>query len=137
MPDVVSHVAATLQRVFTQKADQVARETNFVKRQRKWSGGLFLSAMIGSLLSESSPTLRRILQQAGVHGMDATIQSLDQRFGPESAAFMEAMLGVVIHERVVGEPKTLEVMSRFQGVLLQDSSTITLPASLPPEWAER
>ena len=137
MPDVVSHVAATLQRVFTEKADQVARETTFVQRERKWSGSLFCSAMVGSLLSESSPTLRGILQQAGVHGLDATVQSLDQRFGPESAAFMEAMLGVVIHERVVGEPKTLEVMSRFQGVLLQDSSTITLPASLPPEWAER
>ena len=137
MPDVVSHVAATLQRVFTDTADRVARETAFVKRQRKWTGGRFLSAMVGSLLSESSPTLGRILQQAGVHGTDATIQSLDQRFGPESAAFMEAMLGVVIHERVTGEPKTLDLLSRFDAVLLQDSSTITLPASLPPEWTAR
>jgi hypothetical protein len=63
-----------------------------------------------------------------------TAQGLDERFGPEAAEFMKALLEEAVAHVVHAEPVVHPLLGRFDGVYVQDSTVIPLPDALQGVW---
>jgi hypothetical protein len=59
---------------------------------------------------------------------------VEQRFGTESARLLREVLQEAVAEVLTSEASVPELLSRFQGVYVQDGTIISLPAALRDEW---
>jgi hypothetical protein len=58
----VAHFAETVQRIFEEEAEQLAREVSFIKRARVLSGADFVQSLILGWLQEPEITLNGLTQ---------------------------------------------------------------------------
>lgn len=126
-------VCATLRQILT-TADEIARGTGFVQRRSKLSGSRFVATLLFGWLTKPTATLGELAQTAAALQVPISPQALDQRFGPAAAACLEEVLATAVQALVVAEPVTIPVVERFNGVYVQDSSSIPLPAALADNW---
>ena len=75
-----------------------------------------------------------LTQMAQVVGVSISPQGLDQRFGPQGARLLQAVLSEAIQRLWAAERTSLPVLERFTQVILQDSTQIALPAELAEVW---
>jgi len=73
-------------------ADTLARETGFVQRQRKLPSSTFAHMMVFGAASNPCPTYTDWTQAAAVAATTLTPQGIEQRFTPEAAHFLYALL---------------------------------------------
>ena len=66
--------------------------------------------------------------------MPVSSQAVEQRFGAESATLLREVLQEAIGEALVSEASAPELLSRFNGVYVQDGTIISLPSVLRDEW---
>ena len=83
----ITEVGAALRRVLGERADALAREVGFVRRQRKLSGSRFVRALVFGWLAEPEATLGVLAGVAGQQGAAISRQGLAQRFGRPVVAF--------------------------------------------------
>jgi hypothetical protein len=122
--------------LFTELAEEIARETGVIQRQRQFSGASLLQTLIFGWLENPDASLAQLSQLAAVRGAVVTPQALDQRFTPALVTCLERFLTVAVAtlaEGLGGESVAIPLLQRFTGVWLLDSTTITLPR----DWAER
>jgi len=130
MPVQIETLEKELRQVFTETADELARETDFVKRQRKLSGSIFAQALVFSWLSNPDASYTQIQQMLAVCGCPMSAQGLEQRFTPSAADFLLYLLYAATQVAMQAEELNTELLSRFAGVYLQDGSIISLPNEL-------
>lgn len=123
-----------MQDILTDEADKIADETDLVKRQRKFTGTTFAQTVVFGWLSKPDATLDELTQTAAELGIKISPQGLDQRFNETAATFLKGVLESSVCKVISGEPSALEILCRFNGVYLLDSSTITLPDELAEVW---
>jgi hypothetical protein len=128
-------LADTLQTLFTTTADQLARETRFIRRQRKLSGAAFAQALVFTWLDNPHATLEELaLATAAADRPPLTPQSLDERFTLPAAEFCRRLLAEAVGHVIAAQPTALALLRRFTGVYLHDSTCLTLPATLAALW---
>src|SRR5262249_7662491 len=81
----VPQLAHTLQTLFTTTADQLARQTGFVRRASKLTGAVFSQTVVFTWLADPEATLETMTQTAASLGTPITPQALDERFQPARA----------------------------------------------------
>jgi hypothetical protein len=123
-------VARCMQTVLTDEADAAGRRSGFIQRQVKLTGGTFAQTLVFGWLSNPEATLEELAQTAAVLGVQITPQGLDERFTPEAAQCLQQVLEAGLQQLVADEPVALPLLERFNGVYVQDSSTIPLPDEL-------
>lgn len=126
----IPECARILQSLFTDIADQAAREVGFVQRQRCLSGAVFVQAVTFGWLNNPYAALTDLRDLCGTLNADLSCQALHQRFTPAAANLLATVVQEALHHAISAAPATLPVLQRFQGVYVFDSSTISLPASL-------
>jgi len=130
---------------FTQKVSQffneditnaTARETNFVERESKLTGHLFLSVFTFGMSLYGTPTLNQLigLLHRVMPQLAITRQALHERINDEAVAFLEKMLSSAI---AVELPKRLSqemasLCPHFKRILVFDSTSFQLPEELAP-----
>jgi hypothetical protein len=132
---MVNQVAAAIEKVLREEADELARQTGFVKRQRNLSGATFAQTLTFGWLADPEASVGDLSQTAAAIGVEISPQGLDQRFTPEAAAFMEKVLEAGVREVIRAEPVPVPILQRFNGVYAQDSTVVTLPEALAEVWA--
>ncbi len=132
--DILSRVAKSMQTILTVVADKMALKTGFVKRIRKLTGSIFLQTLVLGWLSNPDATLDELAQTAATLGLSITPQGLDKRFTPEAADCLKEVLESSVETLITVDSPAIPIMQRFNGVYLQDSSTITLPDELSAIW---
>jgi hypothetical protein len=132
---IVTQVADAMQDVLTETADIIGRETGFIQRQRKLSGSSFAQTLVLGWLSNPDATLEELAQTAATLGVVISPQGLDDRFTPQGADFLLQMLETGTKGVIANEPVAIDVLRRFNGVYIQDSSTIALPDALAVIYA--
>lgn len=132
--ELFSDVATSMQDVLTTEADAIATEIDFIKRQRKFTGATFAQTLVFGWLANPDATLDELTQTAASLGLKISPQGLDQRFTQSSATFLREVLEASVSKVISGEPSAFEVLRRFNGVYLIDSSTVTLPDELAEVW---
>jgi hypothetical protein len=138
----MSHIASlaiqienAFQQVLEHDANTLAQETGFIQRQRKLTGSTFAQLMVFGAASNPCPTYTDWTQAAALAGTLITPQGIEQRFTPQAAHFLYALL-----QRFVGRvitlctPAVAPLLQRFAGVYIKDSTVISLPKGLVSLW---
>jgi hypothetical protein len=119
----IAHLQSVVQTLFTTTANQVARQTGFIRRQRKLTGAQFLQATVFGWLQHARATRHQLYQSLCLTGADLSLQAFDQRFSPQAVRFLRAMLDQAL--RQVVEAQTLcPILARFHGVYLTDTTRL-------------
>ena len=135
MESTITHIAEILQEVLTVKADQMARSSGFIKRERKFSGSSFAQTLVFGWLANSSSTMEELSQAAVNIGVEVSRQGIDNRFKAEAAQFMECLVKEALRCSVQGKRVTTPILSRFPKVYVADATVINLPDELDDVWA--
>lgn len=130
----VTHLSKTLQDILTKTANDLARTTGFTQRESKVTGAVFVQALVLGWLANADATLEELTQ--GMAALDVTLspQGLEDRFSPQAADLLKQLLQRATQHLIAVDPVAIPVLQRFQGVYLQDSTTITLPNELAEQW---
>jgi hypothetical protein len=67
-------------------------------------------------------------------GVSVSSQAVEQRFGAESAVLLRELLQEAVGEVLCSEASAPELLSRFNGVYVQDGTISSLPPELRDEW---
>ncbi len=121
----VSNFASDLQTVLTTVADEAARLSGWLKRQRKLTGAPFVQALVFGVLEKPHATLEDFAQR-----LDVSVQALHQRLGPAAADCLRRVLQAALQRFWAARAEPIPVLSRFAAVVVDDTTTVSLPSDL-------
>src|SRR2546422_316145 len=131
----ISQVAEAMQRVLKGSAKELERKTGFVQRSTaQLDGPTFVQTTVFGWMDQPEASYSQLRHVAGSLGVQVSSQAMEQRFGPESAALLRAVLQEAVGEVLCSQANVPEVLSRFNGVYVQDGTIISLPSELRQEW---
>jgi hypothetical protein len=134
MSQTFHSVTRNLQSLFTGTANLLARKAGFTQRQSKMTGSVFAQTLVFGWLHNPQATLEELSQVAASLGVPISSQGLDQRFGPQAAAFLERLLQDAVLRVVHSDPAAIPLLQRFSGVFVLDSTLVNLPRALAHRW---
>jgi hypothetical protein len=125
-----------MHRVLTDFADQAAKKSGFIQRQRKLDGASFVQALVFGWLANPDATNEERAQVAASCGVHMSAYGLDKRLSEQRAAeclklVLEAAVGQAV---AAADPAAVPILRRFGGVYVYDSSMVSLPEALREEW---
>lgn len=121
--------------LLTTQADQIARVTGCVQRQRQFSGGTLVQTLVFGWRENPRASLLDLSLMAARRGVQITPQGLFQRFTPALAATLEGVLEQAVTLVVKRAGPVAPLLKQFPGgVYVIDSSTIPLPDDLADDW---
>ena len=123
----VTQCAQTVQRILAEEVEQLAREVGFIQRLRVLSGADFVQSLILGWLQEPEIALDGLTQVLERREVSLSASGLSQRFTPEAATLLHRVLERLSTEQMEVEPVEIALLKQFSAVILEDSSTITLP----------
>ena len=130
----LTHFVETVHRIVEEEAEQLAREVGFIKRARVLSGADFVQSLIFGWLQEPEITLDGLTQVLQRREVSISAAGLSQRFTPEAATLLQRVLERLSAEQMQVEPVEIALLKQFSAVLLEDSSSSTLPPKLAEVW---
>jgi len=131
----IPEVATAMQGVLNDLARQAGQQSGFVQRQSKLGGAEWAQTLVFGFLANPQATLEELAQTAAAVGVRISPQGLQERFGPAAAECLRQVLVQAVQIGLRAEAQVLLPLWRhFQGVYVQDSSTISLPAALAEVW---
>jgi Transposase DDE domain len=116
------------------KADELARSTGFVQRARKLSGADFVQILTFGHLRAPTSSLDQLTQVAQLRDVQISSEGAHQRLTEPAARFLQAVLEEVVGQVLAAEPVEIAEFPRFSQVIIEDSSTVALPAELKELW---
>jgi hypothetical protein len=131
---VLSNLATTLQTLLTEEAEAAAFEAGWVRRQRCFSGASLVQTLVFGWLQQPRAPVDALVETAADLGVDVSPQALDKRFTREGTHCLARLLTLALHRVVAAEPLAMDLLNRFAGVYLYDSSTVSLPRSLVEQF---
>lgn len=133
--DTIAQIAQELQEILNERADALAKETHFIRRQRKLTGADFSQTMILGWLGEPEITLDGLTQVAQHREVTISASGLNQRFTQEAATLLQRLLEELTAKGLQAEADVpIPLLRQFSAVLIEDSSTITLLEELASIW---
>jgi hypothetical protein len=130
----VPELADALQTVFTTTAEQAARETKCVIRERKFTGPSLCQTLVFGWLADPEAALSDLVQAAAVAGVAVSRQAIEQRFTERCAAMLKQVLAAAVAQVLTADPVAIPLLQRFAGVYLRDCTVIGLPDALASTW---
>lgn len=122
-----------LRPLLTTVADDLARETGLIQRQRTFSGSTLLQTFLFGWLENPDATLTQLTTMAARLGVPVSPQALDQRFTSAFITFLDRLLDQLQPEIVAAPPVAIPLLRQFSAVYLLDTTQL----ALPDRWAER
>lgn len=126
----VTRLALVLQTLFTVRADELARQTQLVQRQRALRGSTWVQTLVFGWAERPTASLEDLTDVAAELGVTISTQGLDAWFCPAGTACLQGLTQATIGTLVQTEPAMLPLLQRFAGVYVEDCTTMALPASL-------
>ncbi len=131
----IAQVSDAKQQVLTTRAKELERETGFVERSTaQLDGPTFVQTTVFGWIDHPEASYAQLRHVAASLGTPVSSQAVEQRFGAPSAALLREVLQEAVGEVLSSEASAPEVLSRFNGVYVQDGTIISLPAALRDEW---
>lgn len=127
----VAELQATLDDLFNDTADRLAKDTDFCQRKRKLSGSVFAKALVFSTLEKPDSSLQDFADFASQHlHVHVSHNAFEQRFNDKAVNFLAGLFAEAFHRCFSARPALLPLLRRFNGVFLRDGSLIRLPDCL-------
>lgn len=130
----VSQIETCVERLFGERANQLAHETGYIQRQREFTGASLARTFVFGWMENEQMTLERFTQIAQYSHVAVSDTAIHKRFTEQGAKFFECLLQETVQSVVQQEPVQQRLLRRFGGVVLEDSSQVTLPDELSWVW---
>lgn len=127
--DHVTQLTGCLTMLFSTFADASARLTGFLKRKRKYTAGEFARALVFGWIK--SPQAR---VEDFTDDLNVTPSAIQQRMTKKGVALMRSLLEKACEFVFASCPLDLELTNRFQGIYVEDATSIKLMESLREEF---
>lgn len=125
----VTALAGALQTLFTATAEQLAGLTRFIRRRRKLTGQRFAQVLVFEWIADPGATLQTLACK-----LDLTPQALDQRLTPSARNFLQRLLRHALQAAHHTRRQPQGLLDRFTAVIVEDATSIALPATLASEF---
>ena len=136
MSTTIPELCQILQALLIQDADAIGRSSGFIQRQRKFKGSNFAQSLIFGWQANPQASLEELCQSAYASGVMISPQGLQERLNcPQAANFMRQLLERAVSYVVESQAERSDLLARFAGVYIQDSTVIELPLALREIWA--
>jgi hypothetical protein len=125
----VQSLAAALQTLLTDVAEEAAKASGFIRRRRKITGAGFVQSLVLGGMADPEAKLEDLAAPLGV-----TDQSLQERFNDKAVDCLCRVLTAAMGYLFEARPETIPLLRRFTAVAIDDSTTVALPAALAGEY---
>src|SRR2546423_6931288 len=132
----ITQIKESLEQVLAE-ANDVARETGFIQRERNFDGAQFFLLLLFGWLEQADAPLDALTQVAQECEVELSAPGLSKRFTPACARFMQAMVERMAAKLMQADPVGLPLLRRFEAVGGGDSSVVGLPPRVPEGWGGR
>ncbi len=130
----VPQLGEIIKRVLQEEADKAGETTGFIKRVRAFTGATFAQTMILGQMQLGEVSLSDLAQFARYMKVNVSSQAIDKRFDEKAVAFFAEVLNAAFTQVVAADPVAIPLLSRFSQVIVEDSSTFSLPDVLLALW---
>src|SRR5437588_1869737 len=131
----LTYLSEQLFRLLVTRADAIAKATGCVQRQGKFSGASLLQTLVFGWQQHPDASLEQLACTAATADVLVTDTAVQKRFTPQAARFLHAMLEEACSLVVqAAQDVPLPLLRRFSAVILEDSSSISLPDALATVW---
>jgi hypothetical protein len=135
MQATVAQIEKKLKQIMEERAQILAKETGAIKRERKFNGADLLQTLVFGWLSHPQASLDQLASTAASRDVVVSDTAIDNRFTQACAKFLHAVLQEFVEVVVQADQEVpVGVLSRFSNVILEDSSTVSLPKELSEIW---
>lgn len=135
MSTTIPQLSEILQQLLIKDANELGRTTGFIQRQRKVTGASFAQSLVFGWQANPRASLEELCQSSCASGVLISPQGLQERVNsPQAATFMKELLQKAVSYVVSNEAERQDLLSRFKGVYIQDSTIIELPLALRAVW---
>ena len=133
--NIFNTIAQSMQSVFNEEANELAKETGFIKRQRKITGSNFIKTLLFAWFQPASPSAEGIARAGFTHELYISAQGLDKRFTENASEFVKSVLERAVSKIIKAEEGVdIEILNRFPAIYVNDCSTVSLPDELKETW---
>jgi hypothetical protein len=130
----VTQVMEQYQLILEEEVHDLAWETGAVKREGKMDAATLAQTVIFGFWQDPDLSLGGLAQISGRREVYVTASAISQRFSPECAEFFLKILQRLVAVSFEGEKVEIPLLKQFSAVLVEDSSTVTLPEELAHLW---
>jgi hypothetical protein len=130
----IPRLSGILRHLFGEEANRLAHELGVIQRQRVFSGASLLQLLVFGWLKNPHGGPSFLARFAGSLEVRVSKQAIEDRFSLLTAHWLLAVLRRGVQFLVCAQAVSLPVLQRFTAVLIEDGSTITLPAALKEVW---
>jgi hypothetical protein len=127
-------VSRAMQIVLTKEARRMAVHYRVIQRERKLNGASLVQGLVLGWMKHPDASLEQLAQMTAACGATLTPQALDQRFSPALCECLQRLLELTVAQTIGAQPAAIELLNRFTGVYLLDSTVIALPDPLKAVW---
>jgi len=125
MTITLDKLADSLQTIFTTTADQAAKDSGMIQRQRTITGAGFVQTLVFGWLDDPKATIDDLGDELGV-----SKQGLDQRLDARAADCLWRVVTTATQQLFAASPETIPLLRRFSSVVIDDCTSLGLPAEL-------
>src|SRR5262245_34339786 len=129
MTVTLDQLADALQTLFTTDADQAAKDSGMIRRQRQLTGAAFVQALVFHWLEDPQATIEEIIED-----LDLTEASFNERFDARAADCLRRVLEKALERLFAARPEAIPLLRRFATVTAEDVTIVGLPAELAPHF---
>jgi len=130
----VTQVMEQYQSILEEEIHDIAYKTGAVKRQGKLGVETFAQMMIFGFWQDPDLRLSGLAQIGGRREVFVTESAISQRFTPECATMFLEIMQRLAEVSVEGEKVDILLLKQFSAVIVEDSTSITLPAEVADIW---
>ncbi len=130
----IARLSRILSKLFLTDASELARAHGVIQRVRVFTGASLLQLLVFGWLKDPQAGSSALARFAGGLGLKLSKQAIEERFTMQTAEWLLAVLRRGVQYLLCAQAVSIALLQRFTAVLLEDGSTITLPASLAHVW---
>ncbi len=130
----VTQVMEQYQSILEEEVHEIAWETGAVKRKGKLDAATFVQMTIFGFWQDPEIRLSGLAQIGGRREVYVTESAISQRFTPECANMFLKIMQRLAEVRLESEKVDIPLLKQFSAVIVEDSTSITLPTELADVW---
>src|SRR5258708_7237874 len=133
----IPRLSGILRTLFYVEANHLAEQAGVIQRQRVFSGASLVQLLVFGWLTKPQGGPSHLARFAGSLGLKLSKQAIEERFTMRTADWLLAVLRRGVQFLVCAEAVSIPLLQRFSAVLVEDGSSISLPAVLKAGWRGR
>jgi hypothetical protein len=130
----IERVAGAVQSLLGPCADEVARQTKVILRQRKFSPQSLASTFILGFLHNPRASDEELARTAALVGVSVTPQAIEQRYHERLVQFLRGLFTKAVQTQVPSDRVLAPLLEKFTDVQIMDSTVLSLPAAMADEF---